>query len=64
MSGLAFKSLIYFELLFLCGVRQLPAFILLHVAVPIGFVCLLCFAVLLYFAFVEIHVDCKVYNLE
>ena len=33
VSGLAFKSLIYFEFIFVYGVRKCSNFILLHVAV-------------------------------
>ena len=33
VSGLTFKSLIHFELIFLCGVRYWPTFVVLHVAV-------------------------------
>ena len=34
VSGLTFRSLIYFEFIFVCGVRKCSNFILLHVAVP------------------------------
>ena len=33
VSGLTFRSLIHFEFIFVCGVRQCSNFILLHVAV-------------------------------
>jgi len=33
VSGLTFRSLIYFEFTFVCGVRKCSNFILLHVAV-------------------------------
>ena len=33
LSGLTFRSLVHFELIFVCGVRKCSNFILLHVAV-------------------------------
>ena len=33
VSGLTFRSLIYFEFIFVCGVRECSSFILLHTAV-------------------------------
>ena len=33
VSGLTFKSLIYFEFIFVCGVRKSSNFILLHIDV-------------------------------
>ena len=33
VSGLTFRSLIYFEFIFVCGVRECSSFILLHTVV-------------------------------
>ena len=35
VSGLTFRSLIHFEFIFVCGVRECANFILLHVAAPV-----------------------------
>ena len=38
VSGLTFRSLIHFELIFVYGVRKCSNFMLLHVAVPAPFI--------------------------
>ena len=40
-SGLTFRSLIHFEVIFVCGVRKYSNFILLHVADQFSWHCLL-----------------------
>ena len=35
VSGLTFRSLIYFEFILMCGVRKCSNFILLHIAVQV-----------------------------
>ena len=41
VSGLIFRSLIHFEFIFMCGVRECSNFIILHVAVQFSQYCLL-----------------------
>ena len=36
VSGLTFRSLVYLEFIFICGVRECSTFIFLHVAVQIS----------------------------